>query len=57
MLGGVFAEGVDYPGEMLSEVIVVSPALPQVGPERELLKGTTRSATSAASSTPTSSPA
>jgi Rad3-related DNA helicase len=24
---------------MLSEVIVVSPALPQVGPERELLKG------------------
>jgi DNA excision repair protein ERCC-2 len=39
VLGGVFAEGVDYPGEMLSEVIVVSPALPQVGPERELLKG------------------
>ena len=39
VLGGVFAEGVDYPGEMLSEVMVVSPALPQVGPERELLKG------------------
>jgi len=39
VLGGVFAEGVDYPGDMLSEVIVVSPALPQVGPERELLKG------------------
>ncbi len=38
VLGGAFAEGVDYPGEMLSEVIVVSPALPQVGPERELLK-------------------
>jgi DNA excision repair protein ERCC-2 len=38
VLGGVFAEGVDYPGEMLSEVIVVSPALPQVGAERELLK-------------------
>ncbi|MCU0293596.1 MAG: ATP-dependent DNA helicase [Thermoanaerobaculaceae bacterium] len=38
VLGGVFAEGVDYPGEMLSEVVVVSPALPQVGPERELLK-------------------
>lgn len=38
VLGGVFAEGVDYPGDMLSEVIVVSPALPQVGPERELLK-------------------
>jgi DNA excision repair protein ERCC-2 len=38
VLGGVFAEGVDYPGEMLSEVIVVSPGLPQVGPERELLR-------------------
>ena len=38
VLGGVFAEGVDYPGEMLSQVVVVSPALPQVGPERELLK-------------------
>ncbi len=38
VLGGAFAEGVDYPGEMLSEVVVVSPALPQVGPERELLK-------------------
>lgn len=38
VLGGVFAEGVDYPGEMLSQVVVVSPALPQVGPERELLR-------------------
>jgi len=38
VLGGTFAEGVDYPGEMLSQVIVVSPALPQVSPERELLK-------------------
>jgi len=38
VLGGVFAEGVDYPGDMLSQVIVVSPGLPQVGPERELLK-------------------
>lgn len=38
VLGGVFAEGVDYPGEMLSEVIVVSPGLPQVEPERELLR-------------------
>lgn len=38
VLGGVFAEGVDYPGEMLSQVVVVSPGLPQVGVERELLK-------------------
>jgi DNA excision repair protein ERCC-2 len=36
--GGLFAEGVDYPGEMLSGVIVVSPALPQVSFERELLR-------------------
>jgi DNA excision repair protein ERCC-2 len=38
VLGGIFAEGVDYPGEMLSEVIVVSPGLPQFNVERELLK-------------------
>ena len=36
--GGVFAEGVDYPGEVLSGVIVVSPALPQVSFERELMR-------------------
>jgi len=36
--GGLFAEGVDYPGEMLSGVIVVSPALPQVSFERELMR-------------------
>ena len=38
VLGGIFAEGVDYPGEMLSQVIVVSPGLPQFNVERELLK-------------------
>ncbi len=36
--GGIFAEGVDYPGETLSGVIVVSPALPQVSFERELMR-------------------
>jgi len=36
--GGVFAEGVDYPGETLSGVIVVSPALPQLSFERELMR-------------------
>ncbi len=36
--GGLFAEGIDYPGETLSGVIVVSPALPQVGFERELMR-------------------
>lgn len=38
VLGGIFAEGVDYPGDMLSQVIVVSPGLPQFNAERELLK-------------------
>jgi DNA excision repair protein ERCC-2 len=36
--GGLFAEGVDYPGELLSGVIVISPALPQVSFERELMR-------------------
>ncbi len=36
--GGVFAEGVDYPGEMLKGVAVVGPCLPAVSLERELLK-------------------
>jgi len=38
VLGGIFAEGVDYPGRMLSQVVVVSPGLPQFNMERELLK-------------------
>ncbi len=38
VLGGIFAEGVDYPGRMLSQVVVVSPGLPQYNLERELLK-------------------
>jgi DNA excision repair protein ERCC-2 len=36
--GGMYAEGVDYPGDVLSGVFVVSPALPQVSFERELLR-------------------
>lgn len=36
--GGMFSEGVDYPGEKLSGVFVVSPSLPQVSFERELLR-------------------
>ena len=36
--GGVFAEGVDYPGDMLRAVAVVGPCLPAVTLERELLK-------------------
>ncbi len=38
VLGGMYAEGVDYPGELLGAVYVVSPALPQVSFERELLR-------------------
>lgn len=38
VLGGIFAEGIDYPGRMLSQVVVVSPGLPQFSMERELLK-------------------
>jgi DNA excision repair protein ERCC-2 len=36
--GGVFAEGVDYPGDVLQGVAVVGPCLPAVTLERELLK-------------------
>jgi len=36
--GGLFAEGVDFAGEQLIGVIVVSPALPQVSFERELMR-------------------
>jgi DNA excision repair protein ERCC-2 len=38
VLGGIYAEGVDYPGELLTGVYIVSPALPQVSFERELLR-------------------
>jgi DNA excision repair protein ERCC-2 len=36
--GGMYAEGIDYRGEMLSGVFVVGPALPAVTFEQELLK-------------------
>ena len=36
--GGVFAEGVDYPGDMLSAVAVVGPCLPAVSLEQKLLE-------------------
>ena len=38
VLGGVFAEGIDLPPGALSGVIVVGPALPPVGLERDLLR-------------------
>ncbi len=36
--GGMYAEGVDYQGDMLAGVMVIGPALPQVSFEQELLK-------------------
>jgi DNA excision repair protein ERCC-2 len=36
--GGIFAEGVDYPGEMLVGVIIVGPGLPRVDAERDLIR-------------------
>ena len=37
-MGGIFAEGIDLTKDKLIGVIVVGTGLPQVGPERELLK-------------------
>ncbi len=36
--GGVFAEGVDYPGDMLRAVAIIGPCLPAVSLEKELLQ-------------------
>jgi DNA excision repair protein ERCC-2 len=36
--GGVFAEGIDYPGDMLIGALIVGPALPTFDFERELLR-------------------
>ena len=51
--GGVFAEGVDYPGEVLKAVAIVGPCLPAMTLEQQLLKELLRGALrAAASSTP-----
>ena len=36
--GGIFAEGVDYPGNMLVGVIIVGPGLPRFDVEQELIR-------------------
>ncbi len=38
VIGGIFSEGVDYIGKMAIGVIVISPALPKIDFERELLR-------------------
>lgn len=39
VLGGIFSEGIDLTGERLTGVAVVGVGLPQVGTERDLIKG------------------
>jgi len=36
--GGVFSEGVDYPGHLAIGAFIIGPALPQVNPEQNLVK-------------------
>ncbi|MDP4096204.1 ATP-dependent DNA helicase [Paenibacillus sp. P96] len=38
VLGGVFGEGVDLPGDRLNGVVVVGVGLPQIGAERDILR-------------------
>ena len=38
VMGGIFAEGVDFKGDMCIGVIIFSPSIPQVTFERELIK-------------------
>lgn len=36
--GGIFAEGVDYPGDMLVGVMIIGPGLPRMDAEQELIR-------------------
>ncbi len=36
--GGVFAEGVDYPGHLAVGAFIIGPGLPKVAPEQELIR-------------------
>lgn len=38
LLGGIFGEGIDLTGERLNGVMIVGTGLPQLSPERELMK-------------------
>ncbi len=38
VMGGIFSEGVDLAGDRLTGVIIVGVGLPQIGPERELIR-------------------
>jgi DNA excision repair protein ERCC-2 len=36
--GGIFAEGVDYPGDMLVGVMIIGPGLPRMDAQQELIR-------------------
>ncbi|WP_316571246.1 helicase C-terminal domain-containing protein [Neobacillus sp. YIM B06451] len=38
VLGGIFSEGIDLPGDSLNGVVIVGPGIPQISFERDLLK-------------------
>ncbi|MBD3225378.1 MAG: DEAD/DEAH box helicase [Caldithrix sp.] len=38
VMGGIFSEGIDYAGDMAIGVIIISPALPKISYDRELLR-------------------
>lgn len=38
VMGGIFSEGIDLAGERLIGALIVGTGIPQIGPERELLK-------------------
>lgn len=38
VMGGVFSEGIDLTGEKLAGVVVIGVGLPQISPEREIMK-------------------
>jgi len=38
VMGGIFAEGIDLQGDRLTGAVVIGPGLPQIGPERDIIK-------------------
>lgn len=38
VMGGIFAEGIDLQGDRLTGALVVGPGLPQIGPDRDIIR-------------------
>ena len=38
VMGGIFAEGIDLQGDRLTGAIVIGPGLPQIGPDRDIIR-------------------